>query len=720
MSNKMKSLLLTASALLTSSAYSQAVKIDDVYVNARKTSENIQDVPMPISSFNENDLKDTKSETVRDITAQVPNVQIIGSSSGRYITPYIRGLGNQDIQLPDESSVMMYLDEVALPRYAFDLDFLDLKSVEVLRGPQGTFFGNSTQGGAIQFLTYAPLEKNDDKVSLAYGNDNAIKVQAQATAKLSPNIGNTLSAQFKKQDGWIHNSTLNKDYGDFENYSIQNTFQIKPSDKSNLVFKVFTEKEEGNDPSFIKAGLSKPEVKQAIDPAYSDKNTLTSLKYEHEFDAFKFTSISAFNYHNFKVKYDEAGELLSADYRAFILANYGAGAAAALDAYVSDPNRGFRDFEEYERQYFQEFRISSDKGSLPFTLGLNYTNRNYRLLSFVKTISSSLTDKTIDQNVQLTNDSVALFGHVEKKLNEKNVVSVGLRLSHDVKKYDSTHKGTGTGALSSYTQSSKEDYTDYSAKTTYQYYLKKNHQVYTSISRSTMPGGYPSYQFNNYTDKSSDQPAYDKSVSYNYEIGTKGEFFEKHLLVNTSFFFNNIKDKQVRIRDSGTNLSKFENIDVDIYGLELETRYKFDMGLTLGANAGYTNAQFSEAYAASSSETVSEGNRLSNVPYWNGNAFTQYAKEVLLFGSSIFVARLDYAYTGSRYGEVTNTTKLGTIGLWNARVAIEKNNFEFALYGKNIFDKKYDDQGYYYSSIRTTVATPGEPRRYGAEFSYYY
>lgn len=717
MTKKVKTLFLAATTLVSTSAYSEAVKIDDVYVNARKTAENIQDVPMPISSFSETNLKDTKSESVRDITAQVPNVQIIGSSSGRYITPYIRGLGNQDIQLPDESSVMMYLDEVPLPRYAFDLDFLDLKSVEVLRGPQGTFFGNSTQGGAIHFLTHAPLEKNDDKVSVAYGNDNAIKVQAQATAKVSSNIGNTLSVQYKKQDGWIHNSTLNKDYGDFENYSVQNTFQIKPTDRSNLVFKVFSQKEEGNDPSFIKAGLSKPEVKQAIDPAYTDKNTLSSLKYEHNFDSLKFISISAFNYHNFRVKYDEAGALLLSDFRATLPAMY----HTAFDAYVNDPNRGFRDFEEYERQYFQEFRISSDKGDMPFTLGLNYTNKNYRLLSFVKTIhSTTLTDKTIDQNVKLTNDSVAVFGHVEKKINEKNILSAGLRVGHDIKKYDSIHKGTGTGALASYTQSSKEDYTDYSAKATYQYFLEKNHQIYSSISRSTMPGGYPSYQFNNYTDKSSDQPAYDKSVSYNYEIGTKGEFLEKHLLVNTSFFYNNITDKQVRIRDGGTGLSKFENIDVDIYGLEFESRYKFDLGLIVGANVGYTNAQYSETYSASSSETVSEGNRLSNVPYWNGNAFTQYTKETSLLGNSIFVARVDYAYTGGRYGDVTNVTKLGAIGLWNARVAIEKDNFEFALYGKNIFDKKYDDQGYYYSSIKTTVATPGDPRRYGAELSYYY
>lgn len=686
--------------LLAPSSFAQSndVKLDEIIVTARKKKENLQEVPISATSFDEKKLEGAGIESVRDLADLTPNVSIIGSSSGRYITPYIRGQGNQDANLPEEISVSFYLDEVPLPRYAFDNELIDVEKIEVLRGPQGTLFGKNTQAGAINITTKDPNASDGHKLTATYGNLDTRSVGGTTNFKLgSDKLQNRLSLKYKERGGYIYDTLQKRDLGDMNVFAGSNALQYRPSESLKLTFKIGLQDEEGTDPLIVARDIQGyPKTGQDILPAYDNHLYTTSLKAEKDFGDVVLTTIAAFNYHDFHVKYDEADYYIANDY---ITSRIGATLAAQ---YINNPDILYRDIKEFERQYFGEVRLNNKETDLAWTAGLNFSKNNYRLVNFVNTFTTG--PKRIHQNVQLLTTALSGFGEVTKQLPSKLALTVGARLIHDQKEFKSYHSSTD---LAQYQQDSEKDFTDYAAKVALGHKTTENINTYFSFARGYQSGGFPSYQFNNYNAVAEDQGAYGESSSLAYELGIKSQLAGSRLRLNAAIFYNDIKDKQVRARDPNTNLSYYANIDTDVYGGEIESEYKLSRDLTLGANIGHTNSKFAEA-----TPSTKKGARLANIPYWSGSTFGQFSRYYASF-DGLFIFRATYKYNGSRYGDNTNVTKMGSYGLWNFRTGIDKENYSFFVYVDNAFDKSYESQAYFYTSLDTDVSSLGMPRLYG-------
>lgn len=127
--------------------------IEEVVVTARRTSENMQDVPVSISALSESDLRRENINSAQDLQGKVPSLVISSNSQMRNTeTPAIRGQGAQFGAAP---GVIIYFAEVPLPS---DLvannqggpgKFFDLQNLQILKGSQGTLFGRNTTGGAL-------------------------------------------------------------------------------------------------------------------------------------------------------------------------------------------------------------------------------------------------------------------------------------------------------------------------------------------------------------------------------------------------------------------------------------------------------------------------------------------------------------------------------------------------------------------------------------------
>ena len=181
----MKFLALISILLLNDFSLAQEDQENEaIYIIARKRKENIQEVPISITTYDEYQIEEAGIGTIRDLTDTTPNVSLIGSNSGRYSTPYIRGQGNQDLNLPEEVSVGFTLDEIPMPRFAMDNDLVDIQSIEVLRGPQGTLFGKNTQAGTINIYTKEPNDKDGSKVTVEVGNLDVKSVIGTTNFKL--------------------------------------------------------------------------------------------------------------------------------------------------------------------------------------------------------------------------------------------------------------------------------------------------------------------------------------------------------------------------------------------------------------------------------------------------------------------------------------------------------------------------------------------------------
>src|SRR5690606_19968227 len=267
----MKSLLILL--LITQTLFAQdSVRLDEVVVTARKKAENLQVVPISTTSFNEEEINNSSIESVRGLVELTPNVSIVGSSSGRYITPYIRGQGNQDAQLPDEVSVAFYLDEVPLPRYAFDTELLDVARVDVMRGPQGTLFGKNTQAGAINIVTKDPSIEDGQKLSFQYGNLDQKGVSGVSNSEyLDGKVKNRLALKYKERGGWINDTLQNRKLGDMDVFAFSDTIVYQPSQSLKYTLKLSLDDENGTDPLYVKRGVEGyPKTGQDILPRYQD------------------------------------------------------------------------------------------------------------------------------------------------------------------------------------------------------------------------------------------------------------------------------------------------------------------------------------------------------------------------------------------------------------------------------------------------------------------
>jgi outer membrane receptor protein involved in Fe transport len=148
--------LLAAGTSLPTTVHAQSGILEEVIVTARKREEAIQDVPVSVTAFTGNQLRDAGITNLKDLGYQTPGLQI-DQGSGAQI--WIRGIGQRDDGARVDGPVGVYVDGLYLPRRDGQLlDLIDVQSVQVLRGPQGTLFGKNTTAGALIVTTNPPAD----------------------------------------------------------------------------------------------------------------------------------------------------------------------------------------------------------------------------------------------------------------------------------------------------------------------------------------------------------------------------------------------------------------------------------------------------------------------------------------------------------------------------------------------------------------------------------
>ena len=164
--------------------------LERIIVQAQKTSQNLQDVPVAVTALSGQDMADTVSRDMFDLQNYVPAFGAFQNQSVTNSGFSIRGIGTASQNFGFESSVGLYVDGVYRSRQnALISDLVDIESIEVLRGPQGTLFGKNTAAGAITVSTVAPShgERNGFAEAII-GNDNLVRLSAGSSFSLIDDI----------------------------------------------------------------------------------------------------------------------------------------------------------------------------------------------------------------------------------------------------------------------------------------------------------------------------------------------------------------------------------------------------------------------------------------------------------------------------------------------------------------------------------------------------
>ena len=169
--------------------------LEEVVVTARKREESLQETPLAVSALSGDSLSELGMTTIADLTRVVPNVDLYtGNGTTGAGNAFIRGIGQRNIGVNYDSGVGIYVDGVYASRAAGTvLDNIDIQSVQVLRGPQGTLFGKNTTGGAILYTTNKPNEEYGGNAQVRVGRFD--ELDAHVTVNV-PLVDDTLLSRF--------------------------------------------------------------------------------------------------------------------------------------------------------------------------------------------------------------------------------------------------------------------------------------------------------------------------------------------------------------------------------------------------------------------------------------------------------------------------------------------------------------------------------------------
>src|SRR3954451_22611134 len=203
-----------------------------IVVTARRRDELLLNVPVAVTAYSGEQLDRQGALDITDIADTTPNVTLeVSRGTNSTLTPFIRGIGQQDPVAGFEQGVGLYLDDVYLNRpQASVLDIYDVERIEVLRGPQGTLYGRNTTGGAIKYVTRR-IRTDGPHVSLRtnVGTHGQFDVIASASAPLTSMLRVGASVARLSNTGFGRNLTTGQRNYNKDIWAARGTIELEPA-----------------------------------------------------------------------------------------------------------------------------------------------------------------------------------------------------------------------------------------------------------------------------------------------------------------------------------------------------------------------------------------------------------------------------------------------------------------------------------------------------------
>jgi len=222
-------LSLTPAAFAQAAAPAQGMTGQDIVVTAQRRAEKLEDVPITITSISGDTLQSANITTVTQIARAVPALRF--DFAGAAAQPTIRGVGSALSGPGLYSNVSTYVDGFYMPSpSSLDFQFMSIRSVDVLKGPQGTLFGRNATGGAILVTTAAPSFTPTAQARASYSRWNTFNGGLYASTGLGDKVAVDFAGIYERSDGWLRNIVTGRRDGDYERYGLRAKLLVEPSD----------------------------------------------------------------------------------------------------------------------------------------------------------------------------------------------------------------------------------------------------------------------------------------------------------------------------------------------------------------------------------------------------------------------------------------------------------------------------------------------------------
>jgi iron complex outermembrane recepter protein len=646
------------------SSNSASVGLEEIVITAEKKSENLRDVPITVDVVSTADLENHDVKTLQDLQTMVPGFSSPGDNGTS--EPHLRGVGNAIISPGNDSGVSYYLDGVYMPTgLSTPISLSDSKDVEVLKGPQGTLFGRNSTAGIILITTRDPNPDHwEEEASVGYGNYDTTTTDGFFGGPVTSSVSTDIAYSFSHQgNGWGRDFTNGQDDDKFDQAdTAHNKWIAHVTDSDNLVFNVDWQHFRG-----VGTWDYVHYPNQALDVEGSPWNAelatvMTainnlgggSLKYTHDFDFATLSNIAA---------YRQATNLTY---------NLDSSASAA-------PSEIFT-YAQHAHEVTEELNLSSRAGG-PFqwTVG-GYFFKGFDSGAGHVNIYGLLPDGAPFQsflNATQHTSSYAGYAQATYAITESTKFTLGGRYTWENRELfnvigPQNPKPSITADVPTWKAALTQDIT-------------QDVNVYASASRGFKSGGF------NLTAAATAAPFKPEYLTA-FELGTKGEFFDKRLRVNLSGFYYDYSGIQITTL-VGALETVYNAAAAQIHGadLDMKARVTDDFSIGFGAEAlktQYTDFPNCTIYTpiAGGFTTVQgscNGNSLLLAPSLTFFVAPEYTLHTS-YGSYLLAATYDH--NSGYYASPDDTLHQASYGLLGVSLQLttSDNHYWVRAWGKNL------------------------------------
>lgn len=211
--------------------------LEEMLVTAQKRVQSLRDVPLSVDALSSKKLEDAGITSVERVADYIPSFNMTQTGIGTNIA--IRGISS-GVNPGFEQSAAQFVDGIHFGRAQLArAPFLDIERIEVLRGPQSILFGKNSTAGAVSIITAKPGDQHEGKLTLLYEPEHG---EQDTRLVLSGPISDTLSGRlailYSSLDGFMENTTLNRDEASEKNRVLRATLRWQPSDLWDITLKL--------------------------------------------------------------------------------------------------------------------------------------------------------------------------------------------------------------------------------------------------------------------------------------------------------------------------------------------------------------------------------------------------------------------------------------------------------------------------------------------------
>lgn len=615
----------------------EQLALEEIIVTATKREESINIVGITITAISGKSLENRQITNPAELASIIPGLTLAPSSHGTPVFT-MRGVGYNADALAVYPAVSIYMDQAPMPFPVLATHALfDLERVEVLKGPQGTLFGQNSTGGAINYIAAKPTQEQTSGFELGFGRFNEITANGFFSAPLSDTVAVRLAVDMKHRGDWQENYTRDDGNGEQEYFAGRFIIEAKPNDNFSISLNV-NGSIDNSDPqakqliAVIPSDKGSPTVEEATmplapngDARAADWSIITKNSTKPP------TGDRELFQTSLRMDYDISQSLTMTSLTTYNRLSQSP--VTDLDGSTANFADNPQDIGKL-KTFNQELRLSNFNEvdtKLSWMIGANYDKIDVSEDQWITYEHNSLSNAAnifinisgIDSSSDIEN--YAFFGNAEYDVTDKIALRAGARYTNSKNLTEICGYSPGDGRVATLFTiigelltgivvplSNEDCYTlnddflpgtpfvydlnedNVSWKTGLDYHANDDTLVYLNVSKGYKTGSFPAITA---AIQSSLIPATQEDVT-SYELGVKATLMDGAMQVNAAVFYQDYTDKQVQgtLNDLAFGLlQQLQNVPKsEISGAEIDLMFVPTQGLTISASASYIDTKVTE------------------------------------------------------------------------------------------------------------------------------